>query len=155
MNSVSPADLDGVFEFERPLFQDRSQAIQLFYDDLGRAADEKRLGGVDHIVGSQSEMEPARRFRVAGRSHALGNRRGKGDDIVLDLEFNLLNALDFEARMLAEQARGFFGYLTGFGERLRGGQFYLQPLPIFVLFAPDAADLRAGVAGYHSYPVIQ
>src|ERR1700686_46797 len=111
MDSVRPANLNGVFEFERPFLQDYGQAVQLLNDNFGCAADEKRLGGVDHIVGSQPEMEPTRGFRVAGRSHALGNGGGEGNDVVPDLAFDLLNALDVEARMLAKEPRRFLGDL--------------------------------------------
>ena len=58
----------------------------------------------------------------------LGHRRDKGDDVVLDLGFDLLHPRDVHPRALAQVYHSLRWYLSAFGESLTGEQFDLQPL---------------------------
>ena len=149
MDAVRSSDLHRVFELERARLQDLRQLVDALENQLGRAAHHQGLRGVDDVVGGQPVMQPARRVGLAGRGQAFGNRGGERDDVVLDLALDFMDALQIEAGMFAKQARRLWRHVVRFGQRFGGGQLHFQPLAIFVLLAPDARHLRAGVACDH------
>ncbi len=89
-------------------------------------------------------MEPA-----GVRAHDLGDRRGEGDDVVLDLGFNFEDALDVEAGAGADRLCRLFRHDAGGGQRFSGGDFDRQPGAEAVFVAPDAGHFGPGVAWDH------
>ena len=86
---------------------------------------------------------------MAARVHGFGYRGGEGDDVVLDLPFDFVDALHVEAGVLAQQARGFGRHDAEFGQGFGGGQFHFEPLLELVLVAPDPAHFGTRVSGNH------
>ena len=65
---------------------------------------------------------------MARRGHRLRHRGREGDDVVLYLSFDLVDAVHVEAGVLAQQPRGFGGHYAQFGQRLGGRQLDFEPL---------------------------
>ena len=110
MDSVGAADHGGVFELPGAAFEDFGEALEILGDDLRRLADEQGLRGVDDVVGSESVVEPA-----GMRADDFRDGGGEGDDVVADLGFDLVDALDAEVGALADGVGGVFGDESGFG----------------------------------------
>ena len=89
-------------------------------------------------------MEPA-----GMRADDLCDGGGEGDDIVADLGFDFMDALEAEVGALFDGPGGFFGNQPGFGQSFGGGDFDRKPSAEAVFVAPDAGHLGAGVAGNH------
>ena len=87
---------------------------------------------------------------MSGGRHAFGDGRGERDNIVANLVLDLLDASYAEPGMLAQERGSLFGYLAGLGEGFGASQLYLEPLAIFVFFAPDAAYFGPGITLDHS-----
>src|SRR5262245_25159188 len=88
VNPMRSADNDGVLELTSALFQHIEQAIEILKDNLRRIARLQRHGGVQDIGRSQAEME-----ETGCRTDVLGDRRRKGDDVVLHFGFDLVDAI--------------------------------------------------------------
>ncbi len=151
MDSVGPADLDGVLKLECAALEDGLQRFQVAEDDGGGLLQEERLRGIDDVVGGEAVVQPARRFGVPGGGHAFGNGGGEGDDVVLHLALNFQDAMHVEAGVGAEEAGGVAGHHTKVGQRFGGGQFHFQPLLKLVLFAPDVAHGGPRVSCNHNF----
>ena len=85
-------------------------------------------------------MQPARL-----RADLFGDRRGEGDDVVLHLGFDLVDARHVEAALFADGLGGRLRNDAGLGQRFGGGDFHLQPGAELVFVTPDAAHLGAGI----------
>ena len=83
------------------------------------------------------------------RADDFGDRGGEGDDVVADLGFDLVDAVEVEVGALADGVGGVFGNQAGFGEGFGGGDFDGEPGAEAVFVAPDAGHLGAGIAGNH------
>ena len=116
------------------------QAVQSFADQGGRGLHLQRLRSVDHIIGSQAEVQPA-----GFRPDLFRDRCGESQDIVLDFGFELGDALEIEITFAADGLRGVLRHQAGFGENFAGGDLHLQPGAELVFVAPDAAHLRPRV----------
>ena len=64
VDAVGAADHGRVFEFPGAAFEHFGEALKIFRDDGGRLADQQGLRGIDHVVGSEAVVKPA---RIAGR----------------------------------------------------------------------------------------
>ena len=106
-------------------------------------ANEQRLRRVHHVIGSEAVVQPARRFGIA---HRFLDGDGERDHVVADLGFDFVDARHIDARAFAQLRGGFARDDARFGERFRRGQLDVEPLPEFVLLAPDAAHLRTRVS---------
>ncbi len=119
VDAVGAADLDGVFELEGALLQNLGEFVQRFRRISSDApVRHQGLRGVDDIVGRQAVVEPAGCFGMPGGRHALGDGRGERDDVVPDLALDVLDAVDVEIGVLAEQARGVARNFAHLGQRL-------------------------------------
>ena len=125
-------------------FEDFGEALQVLRDDLRGLADQQRLRGIDDIVGGEAVVEPA-----GIGADDFGDRGGEGDDVVADLGFDFVDALDAGSRRARGWPGGVFGDQAGFGEGFGGGDFDGEPGAEAVFVAPDAAHLGAGIAGDH------
>jgi hypothetical protein len=86
---------------------------------------------------------------LAGGGHFLSDRGGEGNDVMLHLAFDLVNARDVEGSVLAQRARGIRGNFAGLGQRFSGRQLYRQPLLEAILIAENAAHFGPGVSWDH------
>ena len=102
---------------------------------------EQRLGRIDHIVGGESVMQPA-----GFGSDFFGYRRGEGNDVVLHLRFDLVDAVEVEVALFANDDSRGLRHQSGFGQRFRGRQFDFKPGAELVLVAPDMPHLGPGIA---------
>ena len=87
---------------------------------------------------------------MAGLREPLGHGGGERDHVVLDFPLDFQNALDVEAGVLAQFARGLDGDFAQLGQGLGGRQLHLEPGAVLVLVAPDAAHFRPGVSRDHN-----
>ena len=99
-----------------------------------------------HDIGrGHADMEIARivadRFRHAAQ---------KRNDLMLDLGFDLANALHVEARLLANARDRGFGHFAQLGQALGGENFHFQPFLKAIFFRPDTAHLRPRVTRDHA-----
>ena len=79
----------------------------------------------------------------------LGDAREKGDDVVLDLALDLVDARDVEAPRVAQRLRGAGRNLPEPLHRFGGKRLDFQPDLIFAVIGPDGRHLRPGIAGDH------
>ncbi len=124
--------------------QHRSQRLLSCHQQLGRGAQLQRLARINHIIRGQPVMQPARLG-----SDTFGDGGGEGNDIMLHLRLDGLNALQAEAAAGANGARRLDRDQAQLGLYFSGGLLHFQPLPEAIFIRPDAAHLRAGVAGNH------
>ena len=89
-------------------------------------------------------MEPA-----GVRADDFGDGGGEGDDVVLDLGFDLEDAVNVEVGACVDRLGGIFRHDAGGGQRFGRGDFDRQPGAEAVLIAPDASHLGPGIAWDH------
>ena len=85
----------------------------------------------------------------------FGQMRQEGDDVVLGLALDLVDALDIECRVLALGPDGFRGFLRNdaeLGQRVGGMRLDLEPDLEARLRLPDRRHFGAGIAGIISLP---
>ena len=99
VNAVRAADFGRVLEFPRALFKDFAEPRDAFFDQPRRFADQQRLRGVHHVIGSETIVQPARRFGIAD---GFLHDDGEGDHVVPDFRFDFVDARDVNARPLAQ-----------------------------------------------------
>ena len=141
VDAVGAADHRRVLEFEGAAAEHLDHALQAAADDGRSLLDQQRLRRIDHIIGGQAIVQPARLG-----TDLLGHRRGKGDDVMLDLGLDGLDARELEIALLADGASCRLRHQSGFGQSLGGGHLNLQPGAELVFIAPDAAHLRARIS---------
>ena len=145
--SVGPPYGGRVLELERALLEDARQSQNAFTYEAGGFLDLQRLGGIDHVVRGEAIVEPARL-----RADLFGNRRGEGDDVVLDFSFDFLDAREREVSALADGLGRRLGYDAGLGQRFRGRRFDRQPHAVFIFIAPNAPHCGTGVTSNQGKP---
>ena len=104
MDAVGAADLRRVLELAARGASAHREASQVIADDGGGLLHQQRLRGVHDVVRGQSVVQPARLG-----ADLLGDRGGEGDDVVLHLGFDLVDAIDVEAALLANGLGGGLG----------------------------------------------
>ena len=75
----------------------------------------------------------------------FGHRAQKRDDLMLDLGFDLANALDVEARFFANARDRRFGNFAELRQTLGSEDFDFEPFLKTIFLGPDTAHLRPGV----------
>src|SRR5208282_3621119 len=106
--------------------------------------DEQCLRRIDHVVRSQAIVEPA----GVGADY-FGYGCCESDDVVLDLGFNLEDAVNVEVGARVDRFGGIFRHDASGGERFGRGDLDRQPGAEAVLVAPDASHLGPGVTWDH------
>ncbi len=149
MNTVGAPDLHGVFVFESPAAERCGECARVVQQQTRRFGQHQCLRGIDHVVGSQAVMQPARRVGVSGGRHFFGDSGGEGDDVVLHLAFDGVDSHDVETGVGAECGSGGRGNLTQFGQGVGRGELHGEPLGEAILVGEDAAHLGACVSGDH------
>ena len=126
------------------------QGVEPGQDRVRRPAELDREGGIDHVVGSQSEVE-----KPSVLAHALGDRTDEGHYVVFDFGLDLAHAGDVDARALPQPRRHVGWNVTPFGQGLAGQQFDFEPRLELRLFGPDPAQFRARVPLDHGRSAIR
>jgi len=111
VDSVSAADDRSVFELEGAALEDVAESDDASADDSGGLADLEGLRGVDDVGGGEAVVEPA---RVLGIGDMLGDGGRKGDDVVLDLGLDGIDAFDCEVALVTDSVRGILRDWYGF-----------------------------------------
>src|SRR5213079_1088997 len=140
MDTVGASNHWCVSELPGAVFQDLGELLKTRGDDFRSLTNEQSLSGIDHVIGGQSVMEPAR-----FRAHDLSDSRRKSDNIMAHFGFDLIDPLQPEVRPLANSFGSLFRHHASFGQSVRGGDLNRQPGAKAVLIAPNAAYLRAGI----------
>src|SRR5215469_10893681 len=91
VDSVSASDCRRVFELERAPLDNLGQILQIIENQTGCFLDLKCLSCVNHIVGGETIMQPAR-----FRANLPRNSCGESDYIVLHFSLNLPDPLYIE-----------------------------------------------------------
>src|SRR5207253_3805422 len=121
--------------------QDLGELLKTRADDFRSLTNEQSLSGINHVVGGQSVMEPAR-----FRAHDLSDCRRKSDNIMAHFGFDLINTLQPEVRSLANSFGSLFRHHASFGQSFSGSDLNHQPGAKAVFIAPNAAHFQASVA---------
>ncbi len=82
----------------------------------------------------------------------FGEMGQEGDDVVLGLALDLVDALDVEGGIFGlgpDRPGGFLGDGAEFGQRVGGVRLDLEPDLETGLRLPDGGHFRAGIAGDH------
>ena len=82
----------------------------------------------------------------------FGEMGEEGDDVVMGLALDLVDARDVEGRILAlgpDRLRGFFRDHAEFRQRIRRMRLDLEPDLEAGLRLPNGSHFRAGIAGDH------
>ncbi len=146
VDAVSAADDGGVFELDGALFQGVRESDDTCADDGGGFLELEGLRGVDDVGGGEAVVEPA---GVFGGVDVLGDGGGEGDDVVLDLGFDLIDAVDGEGAALADGVGRGLRDEAELREGLGCCDFNGKPALVLVGVGPDAAHLGAGIAVDH------
>ena len=147
MNAVGAADGRRHLVLEGALLQRRQHLV-----DVG-----------DQQVRGTGELDVETGIQHVGRRHALvhearigadefGEVGEEGDDVVLDLAFDLVDPRDVELRVLALGPDGFGGVFRDhaeFGLGIRGMRLDLEPDLETGQRLPDGGHFRACIAGDH------
>ena len=107
--------------------------------------------GVEHVGGGQPQVNEARL-----RADDLGKVRQEGDDVVLDLALDGVDARHVEtgvAALLPDLGRGFLGSQAELGHGVERMRLDLEPDAELRFGRPDVGHLRAAVARNH--PVLR
>jgi hypothetical protein len=83
------SDLWRVLKLDRSSLQRLEQRIDFFKEDIGRVAQQQRVGGIDYIRRRQTVMNETACF-----TNRLREVCGKGDDVVIRRLFNFVNTLN-------------------------------------------------------------
>ena len=143
MNAVSAADLGSVLELVGAQVENFAENDEVALDEVRSVADEERLSGVYHIIGSHAVVEPAGGIGVAD---GFADGHGEGDNVVLHAGFDFVDAVGVHLGARVENCGGILGHEASFGKGVGGGQFNVKPLLVAIGVAPDEAHLFAGVA---------
>jgi hypothetical protein len=146
VDAVGAADDGSVLELEGAFSQDIGEGYDAGADDGGGFFNLEGLRGVDYVGGGEAVVEPAGVFGIVD---VFGYGGGEGDDIVADFGLDLVDVIDGEGSVVADGVCGGLGDEAEFGKGLGGGDFDGEPALVFVRVGPDAAHLRASVAGDH------
>src|SRR5262245_47962265 len=145
MDAVRPADHRCAAMLVGPQAHGGAQPVEPLEDQIAGLTHLQRLRGVDDVRRRHAEVQPARRW-----TDVLLHRRREGDDVVLRLALDFLDARDVEGCLLADVTCRFRRHDTLTRHRLHGGNLDLQPGFVTPLVAPDATHLRVRVAWDHA-----
>ena len=147
MDAVRAADGRREFVFAGAPLQRGQQRIDVGNENIGGANELHVQAGVEHVGRGHAEMHEAR----VGADD-FGEMGEEGDDVVLDLALDLVDARGVEGRRLPFLPDGLRRRLRDhaeFGHGAGGMRLDLEPDAKPRLRRPDRRHLRAGVAGDH------
>ena len=150
MDAVRAADRRRKFVFARALFERGAQRLDIGDENVGGAHELHVETGVEHVRRGHALMDEAR-----FGTDDFGQMREKGDDVVLGLALDLVDAVDIEFGDLAflpDLLRRFLRDHAELGHGVGGMGLDLEPDAKARLRRPDRSHLRTGIAGDHALP---
>ena len=118
--------------------------------------DLESLRGIDHVVRREPVVEPARFGAQSLSFEGLCDSGRERNYVVFDLGLDLLNPGGRHTGMFGDGLGSGGGNDAVFCQNRACSRLHLQPAAVLVVFGPDAAHCRAGVAINHwSTPGIQ
>lgn len=144
MHAVTTADGQRVLVLEGADLQRFEQRIDIGNEQVGGLHELKVEAGVEHIGGGQALMQKARL-----RSHLFRDAGQEGDDIVLHLPLDLVDAGDVKAAALLHRHGRLLRDQPELGHGLGGQSLDLEPNSELGLGLPNASHFGAAVAGDH------
>ena len=130
--------------------QRRQQLVDVVDQQVGRAHQLHVEAGVEHVGGGHALVHEARLG-----ADDLGEMGEEGDDVVLDLALDRVDARDVEGGVPALGPDLLGGGLRNhaeFGERISRVRLDLEPDAEARLRVPDRGHFRPSVAGNHGWP---
>jgi hypothetical protein len=147
MDTVAAPDRDRILVLESALFQSGKQPVDIIDENVAGALQLYSETGVEHVRRGHALMDEAR----IG-SDELGQMRQEGDDVVLRLALDLVDAVDVEnsrAAFFPDGAGGLLRDHTKFGERIAGMRLDLEPDAETGLGRPDSDHFRPRITRDH------
>ena len=144
MNTVAAADADRVLMLNGAAFEGGEQCVHVGEQQVSGADKLDVEAGVEHVGGGHALMDEAR-----FRPDMFGQRCQEGDNVVFDLAFDLVDALNIEAAPRADGLGGFFRDDAQLRHCLGGQRFDFLPDAELRLRRPDFGHLRAGITWDH------
>ena len=148
MDAVRAADGRRELVLERAALERREQLVDVGDQQVGGAHELHVEAGVEHVGRGHALMHEAR----LGPDD-LGQMGEEGDDVVLDLALDLVDARDVELGLARPSAQmvfaASFGMMPSSAMRVGGVRLDLEPDAKARLRRPDRGHFRAGVAGNH------
>ena len=145
MDAVRTADAGGGFKFYRARAKHFLEFLQVFQEDDVGLLEEISVGGIHHIGGGETVVDPFPLF-----SQAFADGPGEGHHVVAGLLFDLPDAGHFEAGvgpdLLHILGRDHSQLAPGFA----GEGFHFQVRSELVFFGPDVPHHFAGITLYHT-----
>ena len=142
MDAVAAADGDRVLVLEGAALQGGEQRVEIGEQEVGGAGQLDGEAGVEHVGGGHALVHEA-----GVRADDLGEVGQEGDDVVLGLALDLVDAGDVEPRVLFPDRRG--GFLRDhpeFGLGVAGMRLDLEP-------DATGAPSRGGNSAGSSWPL--
>ena len=131
-------------------FERGQQLVEIGEQQVGGAHELHVEAGVEHVGGGEPHVHEAR-----FRAHVLGQVREEGDDVVLDLALDRVDAGDVELGLGALVPDDLGGFLGDQAELGHGGgrvRLDLEPDAKARLGGPDVRPSRAGCSGESCRP---
>ncbi len=151
MDAVAAADADRVLVLDGAALQGGEQAVEIADQEIGGADQLDIEAGIEHIGRGHALMHEARLG-----ADDLGEMGQEGDDIVLHLALDRVDAGDIEDRVAA-LVPDFLGRLlrhdAKLGHGVGGVGLDLEPDAEAGLRLPKGGHFLAGVAGDHVQPL--
>ena len=151
MDAVRAADGRRHLVFEGTPLERGQHPVAAGDEDVGGLRELDVEAGVEHVRRRHALVHEAR-----FGSHQFGEVGQEGDDVVLDLRLDGVDARDVENRRLAffaDDARRLLRDDAEPGHGLGGVRLDLEPDPVALLRRPDRGHFGAGIAGNHE-PVL-
>jgi hypothetical protein len=141
MHAVGAADDGRVLELESAPPQHFFQAKDALAQQPGGGLHLQRLRRIHHVIRGQPVVQPA-----GFGADLLRYRSGEGDDVMLHLGLDLMDACQIEVGLVADRHGGLLRHDAVLGQRFAGGGFHFQPHAVLVLVGPDGAHAGPCVA---------
>jgi len=145
MDAVAAADAGSQLVFQRTALQHRQQPVQVLQQEARRLGELHGEAGIQHVRRCHALMQEARRL-----AHMLGDIGQEGDDVMLGLALDLVDAGDIPAGALADLGRRRLRHDAEFGHGVGSVGLDLEPDAVAILRLPDLGHFRAAVTGDHA-----
>src|SRR5699024_1679602 len=146
VNTMCTPHHDGVFVFDRFIFQDIDKMVQIFTNNVVCLFQQIGLCGVDNVCRGEPVMYP-----LAFISQRFGDRSGKGDHIMSCFLFDFLNPLNMKRSVPAYFLHIISRNNAQFAPCFTCEEFHLQPCIVFVFLAPDRTHFFPGISFNHCF----
>ena len=144
VDAVRAPHADGVLMLEGAVPDRFEEHVEIGEEFVGGLDHLHRQAGIENIGGGHPLVDEA-----GFGADEFGDGGEKGDDIVLDLGFDGIDAGDVEIPLFADDAHRFFGNDAELRLFFAGERFDLQPDAETVFRFPDAGHFLAGIAFDH------